>query len=173
MSCSLGWLGALGPGHVPFYIYIYGIFVTVRGIKTRDTLLRYLFTWNPVSGWFPGDHELARPFYGGITYIYGNNRIINLQVINIINFPLCITSSRTYSFNPGLYRPQSDNGPLPDRSATIRSRASPGLFGHYIWCRASPGQSECSPKPGCSRTIRLYTIFKQLHGSQNMEQTTL
>ena len=76
--------------------------------------------------------------------------------MNIINFPLCIASSRIYSFNPGLYlatilsratpglsewspkpgysrtlRQLSDAGPLPDRSATIRSRACPGLFGHY------------------------------------------
>ena len=104
----------------------------------------------------PVDHEYARPFYGGITYIFNSYNIIILQVINIMNFPLSITSSRTYSLNPGLYpatirsqatpglferspkpgysrtiRQLSDAGPLPDCSATIRSRVSPGLFGHY------------------------------------------
>ena len=62
-------------------------------------------------------------------YIFHSYNILNLQVINIINFPLCITSSRTYSLNPGPY------------PTTIRSRATPGL-------------SELSPKPGFSRTVR-------------------
>ena len=57
-------------------------------------------------------HDLSMEVF---MYIDNSYNIINLQVINIINFPLCITSSRTYSFNPGLY------------PATIRSRATPGL----------------------------------------------
>ena len=90
--------------------------------------------------------------------------------MNIINFPLCITSSRTYSLNPRLYPATpglSKWSPKPDYPTTIRCRASPGLFGHYpkpgllpeclatIRSRACPGLSEWSPKPGCSPTIRL------------------
>ena len=140
------------------------------GIKTRDTLLRFntLYSYEIQSpDYSRTTYEYARPFYGGITYNYDSGNIIDLQYINIINFLLCITSSRTYSCNPGLYpatirsratpglsewfpkpghsrtiRQQSNAGPLLDRSATIRSLASPALFGHYM-------------VPGFSRTIRV------------------
>ena len=87
-----------------------------------------------------------------MTYIFDSYNIINLQVKNIINFPLCITSSRTYSLNPGLY------------PATIRSRGYPRTIrlisevGHSRTVRLISGTllpaSEAGPLPNCSADIR-------------------
>ena len=75
--------------------------------------------------------------------------------MNIINFPLCITNSRTYSLTPGLYpatirsraTPRlSDNYPMPGLSRTVRPLPEAGLL------------PDCPNDPrsrGCSRTIRL------------------
>ena len=142
--------------------------VTVGGIKTKETTLRFyntLFTLNPACGLLQTGHETARPCYGGITYILDNYRHNQLQVTNIVSFPLCLTSSRTYSINArslsGYYpksgysrtiQPASEAG----YSRTIRSPAEAWLLPDYptdIRSRAIPGLSGEYPKSGFSRTI--------------------
>ena len=112
------------------YICMY-VYATVGGIKTKDTTLRFyntLFTLNPACGLLPRDHETARPFYGGITYILDNYRHNQLQVTNIVSFPLCLTSSRTYSINA---RTLSGYYPKSGYSRTIRPTSEVGLLPDY------------------------------------------
>ena len=108
---------------------------------------------------------------------------MDLRYINIINFPLYIASSRTYSFIPDYIRPLFEVGlllnypsdprewsPKPGFSGPIRQLSDAGPLrtvrllseaGVLPDCSVtiqfwdSPGLSEWSPKPGCSRTIRL------------------
>ena len=112
------------------------------------TFYNTLFTLNPVCGLLPTDHETARPFYGCISYILDNYINNQLQVTNIVSFPLCLTSSRTYSINA---RTLSSYYPKPGYSRTIRPTSEARLFPNYlatIRSLASPRLSDRHPKPG-------------------------
>ena len=130
-----------------------------NGVRNKDKIHNFpfyntLFTLYLTCGLIPTGNETARPFYGGITYILDNYKHNQLQVTNIVIFPLCLTSSRTYTINArtlsGYYpksgysrtiRPTSEARLLPGYPTTIRSQAIPELSGHH-------------PKPGFSRAIR-------------------
>ena len=120
------------------------------GIKHKTLCLQHFIYIRSL----PSGNETARPFYGGMTYILDNYKHNQLQVTNIVSFPFCLISSRTYSINA---RTLSGYYPKSGYSRTIWPTSEASLFPNYpamIRSRASPGLSDRLPKPGYSRTIR-------------------
>ena len=130
-----------------------------NSVRNKDKLHNFtfyntVFTLYLTCGLIPTGNETARHFYRGITYILDNYKHNQLQVTNIVIFPLCLTSSRTYTIHA---RTLSVYYPKSGYSRTIRPTYEARLFPNYpatIRSQASPGLSDRHLKPGYSWTIR-------------------